>query len=213
MKFIVALPIALAAVALAACGSAASSTPPAASTSVPPGQPGASAPPSAACLTAGTCTIAQQQQVASSEGITDAAGLNGCLVAGDCTAAEQEGIAAGTSAGNSSGQLPTSAPAPVTVSNTCIFGATGEDVEVQLSGYSDPCSTEESVLAGDGLSWYPIASLAAVGSNGTADDETMALTCTLTNGPETLTVEDAGGMDYGTQICSASEQAGWTNTS
>ena len=104
-----------------------------------------------------------------------------------------------------------SAP-PVAVSNTCTFGATGEDVEVQLSGYSNPCSTEESALASDELSWYPIASLTPVGSPGSADGETMALTCTLTNAGETLTVEDSGGMDYGTQICSNSEQAGWTNT-
>jgi hypothetical protein len=91
-------------------------TPPAApvySASTPPGQPGASPPPSAACLTAGNCTVAQQQQVAAGMGITNPGGLNGCLVSGDCTASQQEGIAAGTSAGGSS-----PAPAPASTTET-----------------------------------------------------------------------------------------------
>lgn len=109
MKLMI-LGAAISAAALAtACGSAAST---------PRGQPGASLPPSAACLSQGNCTAAQQAQVAAGMGVTNPAGLNGCLVAGDCTASEQQGLAQGTSAGDSSGQLPTSAPAPSSPATT-----------------------------------------------------------------------------------------------
>lgn len=99
--------------------------------------------------------------------------------------------------------------------DTCIFGATGHDVEVQFTDDSTPCATQEAALASDGLSWYPISQLATVGSNGSADGETMGIACVLhgTNGVSVMTVMDAGGMFYGTQICSTDEQAGnWTNT-
>jgi hypothetical protein len=106
-----------AAVLATACGSA---------SSVPHGQPGASLPPSAACLTAGNCTVAQQQQVAASMGITNPAGLNGCLVAGTCTASQQEGIGAGTSAGGNSSPSSPTPTAAATLSWVCTITSTSQ---------------------------------------------------------------------------------------
>src|SRR5579859_3913297 len=98
------------------------------------------------------------------------------------------------------------APAAV----TCTFGATGADVEVQITNDSTPCSQWETALAGDGESWYPISALTPAGSPGPADGETENLICTLNKGGAIITVDDAGMASYGTTICSASEQGGWS---
>jgi hypothetical protein len=99
--------------------------------------------------------------------------------------------------------------APAVSSLTCVFSATGEDVEVQVTGPEPDCNPWEKNLAPDGLSWSPIGVLAAPGSNGPADGETMELVCTLQANGLTMTVEDAGGATYGTATCSAEEQNGW----
>lgn len=96
--------------------------------------------------------------------------------------------------------------APVT---TCIFGATGADVEVQFSNDTASCMAQEQNLASFGLSWYPLDGLIRAGDPGPADGEAEATACTLTRGGAVLTVMDAGGMSYGLQVCSANEQAGW----
>jgi hypothetical protein len=101
---------------------------------------------------------------------------------------------------------------PAAQAQTCTFGATGADVEVQFTDDATPCSQQEQALATFGLSWYPVSALIPAGSAGTADGETMQTTCVLSKGGSTMTVEDAGGMDYGQQICSSNEQGGWTAT-
>lgn len=126
----------------AACGS---------TSSVPAGQPGASLP-SAACLAAGNCTVAQQQQIAASMGITNSGGLNGCLVAGNCTAAQQQGIAAGTSAGSDSPPVPPpSSPAgsTATLSWTCAITGTPDqdDSTLWTVGYQLTAQNTSSVTA------------------------------------------------------------------
>jgi hypothetical protein len=203
MKIFSVVLIAVAAGSVAACGTAATVT--ASPAAVPAGQPGASPPPSAACLTAGHCTVEQQQQVATSEGITNPGGLNGCLVTGDCTAAEQKGIAAGTSAGDSSGQLPAPTPA-----SSCLLGANGADVEVGIGNPTQSCAQWTTNLASNGMAWYPISQMVPLGQNGTADGETMEQACDLTDGTQELYVEDAGGQSDGDNICSTEEQNGWT---
>jgi hypothetical protein len=109
--------------------------------------------------------------------------------------------------GSATGGTPTTAPAAASGS-TCIFGANGVDVQVELTNQNG-CSTDISALASFGLNWYPITSLASPGSAGSADQETMSQTCQLSKGSSTMTVMDAGGADYGNQICSAEEQDGW----
>jgi len=94
--------------------------------------------------------------------------------------------------------------------STCTFGANGADVEAQFTDQPE-CGPDQSALASFGLNWYPISRLSAAGSDGTADGETMTLTCTLDKGASVMTVMDAGGAYYGNQICSAEEQHGWTS--
>ena len=120
------------------------------------------------------------------------------------------GCGGSSSTGAHSSNAPTTAGqgAPAGGS-TCIFGANGVDVQVELTN-QDGCSADLSALAGDGLNWYPIARLAAPGSAGSADQETMSQTCQLSKGSSTMTVMDAGGATYGDQICSSEEQDGWT---
>lgn len=59
--------------------------------------PEATAPaptPTTSCLTSGTCTAAEQKQLAANEGMTDPNGTDGCLVGGTCTPEQQREIAA-----------------------------------------------------------------------------------------------------------------------
>ena len=91
---------------------------------------------------------------------------------------------------------------------TCTLGATGADVQVQITN-SVPCGQEIQALAGFGLSWYQVSALAAPGAAGTADGETMFQVCQLGSGGSVLTVMDAGGGSYGQQRCSTEEQDGW----
>jgi hypothetical protein len=206
MKIIAVVLIAVVAGTVAACGTASTVTVAASPAVVPAGQPGASPPPSAACLTAGNCTVSQQQQVATSEGITNPGGLNGCLVTGDCTASQQKGIAAGISAGDSSGQLP----AP-TLASSCLLGANGEDVEVGVGNPTVSCAQWITNLAVGGLNWYPINSMVPPGQVGTAaNQEIMQQACDLTDGTQELYVEDGGFQVNGDDICSTEEQNGWT---
>jgi hypothetical protein len=95
-------------------------------------------------------------------------------------------------------------PPPV----TCTLGANQVDVQVQITN-SVPCGQEIQTFASMGLTWFTIPGLAPIGSNGTADGETISLICTLYKGNSVMTVEDAGGADYGNQICSSNEQGGW----
>lgn len=59
-----------------------------------------------------------------------------------------------------------------------------------------------------GVSWYPVSVLAAPGAAGTADDEPTFRVCQLGKNGSVMTVMDAGGGSYGTQICSTEEQDG-----
>jgi chemotaxis protein histidine kinase CheA len=95
-------------------------------------------------------------------------------------------------------------------SGDCLLGANGADVEVGIANPSRSCASWIQNLAGDGLVWYPISAMVPPGSAGTADQETMAQACDLTDGTQELYVEDAGGEIYGNSICSAEEQNGWT---
>lgn len=95
-------------------------------------------------------------------------------------------------------------------SGDCMLGANGADVEVGIADPTVSCSQWIRNLAGDGLVWYPIGAMVLPGSPGTADQETMAQACDLTDGTQELYVEDAGGQIYGNSICSAEEQNGWT---
>ncbi len=122
--------------------------------------------------------------------------------------------AAVTGCGTLLGAPAPAAPGPpaaqASQARACTFGATGADVEVRFTGDATRCATQEQALATFGLSWYPVSALAPAGSAGTADGETMGTACVLTEGGSVLTVEDAGGMSYGEQICSSNEQGGWT---
>lgn len=99
---------------------------------------------------------------------------------------------------------------PATAGTTCIFGANGVDVEVQFTDQPS-CAADQEALASFGLNWYPVSRLSRPGAAGSADGETMAVTCVLDKGASEMTVMDAGGAFYGNQICSAEEQAGWTS--
>lgn len=103
------------------------------------------------------------------------------------------------------GPRPHAAPAV-----TCTLGASGADVQVQISNDSVPCSQEVAALATDGQDWYPLTALSPAGSAGSADGETLGRICRLTKGGSVFTVMDAGGAVYGTQLCSSEEQDGWT---
>jgi hypothetical protein len=92
---------------LTACGS--SSTPPAAAkspkataTAAATDTPSPTSAPSplgtanqyVACMSAGSCTVAQQEAIAKYNGMTaaSATGTNGCLVAGTCTPSQMQGM-------------------------------------------------------------------------------------------------------------------------
>jgi hypothetical protein len=91
--------------------------------------------------------------------------------------------------------------------STCAYGATGYDVQVQVTNSS--CSQVVQALASFGLNWYVLYRLSDPGTPGEADGETMGVTCRLAKGASVMTVEDAGGMIYGNQVCSSEEQVGW----
>jgi len=119
------------------------------------------------------------------------------------------GAASSNPAANSS--PPSSAPSPVSGdSGDCLFGANGADVQVGIANPTQSCSQWVKDLAGAGLVWYPITAMAAPGSPGAADEETMQETCDLSHGTQEPYVEDAGGMSYGNDICNGEEQNGWT---
>jgi hypothetical protein len=65
-------------------------------------------------------------------------------------------------------------------------------------------------LAGNGLAWIPINQLVKLRSRDSADSDTMAETCDLTDGTQELFVEDGGEMPYGAGTCTREEQEGWT---
>ena len=113
-------------------------------------------------------------------------------------------MAAGCGAVNTNNADSGQAPAATV---TCILGAQGADVEVTITNQAS-CAGDIRSLASLGLTWYPIQRLVPPGGNGTAGGESMGVTCVLHKGGSTLTVEDAGGMDCGNQICSSSEQQG-----
>jgi hypothetical protein len=95
------------------------------------------------------------------------------------------------------------------VSGNCLFGIFGADVEVGIAHPTISCSSWIKNLAGNGLAWYPINHLVKVGSRDTADSDTMAETCDLTDGKQELFVEDGGEMPYGSGTCTKEEQHGW----
>lgn len=124
------------------------------------------------------------------------------------------GHAAFTTAGNSSspvaGNIPQASSQTTDDSGDCLFGANGVDVQVGIASPTQSCNQWVQDLAGDGLVWYPISSLAVPGSQGSADSDAMQETCDLTDGTQELFVEDGGSMSYGDDICSAEEQNGWS---
>ena len=124
------------------------------------------------------------------------------------------GHAAFTTAGNSSsaaaGNLPQASSQTPDDSGDCLFGTNSADVQVGIANPTQSCNQWVQNLAGDGLVWYPISSLAVPGSQGSADSDTMQETCDLTDGTTELFVEDGGGMAYGDDICSAEERNGWS---
>jgi hypothetical protein len=65
-------------------------------------------------------------------------------------------------------------------------------------------------LVGNGIAWNPINQLVKLGSPDSADTDTMAETCDLTDGTQELFVEDGGEMPYGSGTCTREEQRGWT---
>lgn len=114
-------------------------------------------------------------------------------------------------AGNNA--TPVAAAAPYSGSSgsgDCLLGANGADVEVGIANPTDSCSSWISNLAEIGLVWYPIGQMTAPGSEGNADDDTMAQACDLTDGTQELYVEDGGDQNYGDTICSQEERNGWT---
>jgi hypothetical protein len=94
-------------------------------------------------------------------------------------------------------------------SGDCMFGIFGADVEVGIANPTSSCSSWMQKLAGSGLAWYPINQLVKVGSRDTADTDSMAETCDLTDGTQELFVEDGGEMPYGSGTCTREEQDGW----
>jgi hypothetical protein len=92
---------------------------------------------------------------------------------------------------------------------TCVLGATGADVQVTWTGSTD-CGSDITALAVDGQNWQVVTTPLAAGAPGPADQETLSQVCSLTTGGEVMTVLDAGGAIYGTNICSSEEQNGWT---
>jgi hypothetical protein len=90
-----------------------------------------------------------------------------------------------------------------------MFGVFGADVEVGIANPMSPCSSWIKKLAGNGLAWIPINHLVKLGSPDSADSDTMAETCDLTDGTQELFVEDGGEMPYGSGTCNRVEQDGW----
>jgi hypothetical protein len=90
-----------------------------------------------------------------------------------------------------------------------MFGIFGADVEVGIAHPTSSCSSWMRNLAGKGLAWYPINQLVKLGSRDSADSDTMAETCDLTDGTQELFVEDGGEMPYGAGTCTREEQDGW----
>jgi hypothetical protein len=95
-------------------------------------------------------------------------------------------------------------------SRDCMFGVFGADVEVGIANPTSSCSSWMQKLAGNGIAWYPINQLVKLGSPDSADTDTMAETCDLTDGTQELFVEDGGEMPYGSGTCTREEQHGWT---
>jgi hypothetical protein len=94
-------------------------------------------------------------------------------------------------------------------SGDCMFGIFGADIEVGIANPTSSCSSWMRKLAGNGLAWYPINQLVKVGSRDTADTDSMAETCDLTDGTQELFVEDGGEMPYASGTCTREEQDGW----
>jgi hypothetical protein len=119
-----------------------------------------------------------------------------------------------TTTGNSSsataGNMPQASSQTPEDSGDCLFGTNSADVQVGIANPTQSCNQWIQSLAGDGLVWYPISSMAVPGSQGSADSDTMQETCDLTDGTTELFVEDGGSMVYGDDICSAEERNGWS---
>ena len=123
-------------------------------------------------------------------------------------------VTAGVSGCSTSSTPAASSSASVTAraaadSGDCLFGVFGADVEVGIANPTSSCSSWMQKLAGNGLAWYPINQLVKVGSRDTADTDTMAETCDLTDGAQELFIEDGGEMPYGAGTCTREEQDGW----
>lgn len=99
----------------------------------------------------------------------------------------------------------TAAPAAVYVrpappaAYSCVLGAEGTDVNVQVSGPDAECGTWITALAGNGLNWEPAATAAP----------DVRLACRLASAGTVLTVMDSGQMLYGDDVCSQEEKNGW----
>jgi hypothetical protein len=117
------------------------------------------------------------------------------------------GCSSSTPAVSSSASVAVSANAD---SGDCLFGVFGVDVEVGIAHPTRSCSSWMHSLVGNGLAWYPINQLVKLGSPDSADTDTMAETCDLTDGTQELFVEDGGEMPNGDGTCTKEEQDGWT---
>jgi hypothetical protein len=96
------------------------------------------------------------------------------------------------------------------VNTDCYLGTTGHDVEVAILNTNLTCGAWIQDLAPIGLNWVIISQIQNQYSAGTADGETMSKVCVLSGGSSgNMVVEDAGGMYYGTSICSQEEANGW----
>jgi hypothetical protein len=130
------------------------------------------------------------------------------LAAGALTAC---GAAPAATTADSAATLPPSASSTQgSTTADCLLGANGADVEVGIGNPAGSCSQWIQNLAGNGLVWSPISQMIPPGQPGSADQETMAQACDLTDGTQELYVEDAGGQSYGNGICNQEERNGWT---
>jgi hypothetical protein len=133
--------------------------------------------------------------------------LNKALAAAGILAVTAGALVSGCSSSSSSSSPPSSSAA--VSSGDCMFGVFGADVEVGIAHPTRSCLSWMHSLAGNGVTWYPIAQMVKVGSPDDVDTDTMGETCDLTDGTQELFVEDGGEMPYGDGTCTKEEQAGW----
>ncbi len=140
---------------------------------------GGSSSNTANCLANGDCTPTQQKQLASTNGISNPAGMAGCLVVGNCDPSQQRGINSdlsqqqgGGGAGNGGGGTTAS------LSWACqiVYGESGGQapvVEFQATNPSSTAQTADSATinftttsGGSLTETYPFSGRITVSANG-----------------------------------------------